>query len=81
MLVRAHVSILPLSVLFFYASAFGFAQNMPPPENSRESMRREAMLGILPASERVSVERAKSECLQLPVKAPDDRLEGPHGSS
>lgn len=59
-----------------------FAQTLPAPDDSRHSMLREAMLGVLPPdSPLVSIDAARERCLSLPVAPPNDRLEGPHGDS
>jgi hypothetical protein len=55
------------------------AQILPPAENSGPSMLHEAMLGLLPAQANVADARAQRECLILPVKPANDRLQGPHG--
>jgi hypothetical protein len=39
------------------------------------------MLGILPAQANVAVTSAQKQCLTLPVKPANDRLQGPHGDS
>jgi hypothetical protein len=57
------------------------AQNLPPPEDSRHSMLREAMLGLLPGQASIRDDRARLQCIELPVNPPNDRLEGPHGDS
>jgi hypothetical protein len=57
------------------------AQGLPPAEDSRQSMLRETMLGILPFQANVDSSRAQKECIVLPVQPANDRLEGPHGES
>src|SRR5262249_15161453 len=57
------------------------AQQLPAPDDSRHSMLREAMLGLLPATSAVPETRAKQHCLDLPVDPPNDRLQGPHGDT
>jgi len=57
------------------------AQEIPPPDDSRHSMLRQAMLGLLPAGEAVPRAQARQRCLPLPVDQPNDRLQGPHGDS
>jgi hypothetical protein len=57
------------------------AQSLPPAEDSRQSMLREAMLGILPSQANVDSARAQKECIVLPVQPANDRLQGPHGDS
>jgi len=56
-------------------------QNLPPAEDSRQSMLREAMLGILSSQANVDSARAQKECIVLPVQPANDRLQGPHGDS
>jgi hypothetical protein len=56
-------------------------QAVPPPEDTRQSMLREAMLGLLPAQAAVPETRAQHDCLDLPVPPPNDRLQGPHGDT
>jgi hypothetical protein len=57
------------------------AQAIPPPDDSRNRLLREAMLGLTPSQPGVPARRARRECLQLPVAPPNDRLEGRHGDS
>jgi len=57
------------------------AQALPPPEDTRQSMLRQAMLGLLPAQAAVPETLAQHDCLELPVDPPNDRLQGPHGDS
>ena len=57
------------------------AQNLPRAEDSRQSMLREAMLGILSSQANVDSARAQKECIVLPVQPANDRLQGPHGDS
>src|SRR2546425_474779 len=57
------------------------AQNLPPPEDSRQGMLREAMLGMLPSQPGVPTTRALRRCIELPVAPPNDRLQGPHGDT
>ena len=57
------------------------AQSVPPPEDSRQSTLRETMLGVLPAQANVAEASARKQCVVLPVKPANDRLQGPHGDS
>jgi hypothetical protein len=57
------------------------AQELPPPDDSRHSMLREAMRGLLSAQAGVPATWAVQHCLKLPVDPPNDRLQGPHGDS
>lgn len=57
------------------------AQALPAPGDTRHSMLREAMLGLLPAQAGVPEAHARHDCLELPVDPPSDRLQGPHGDS
>jgi hypothetical protein len=58
-----------------------YAQNLPAAGDSRHSMLREAMLGLLRGQPRVSSASAAQHCLGLPIALPNDRIEGPHGDS
>jgi hypothetical protein len=58
-----------------------FAQNLPAPEDTRHSILREAMLGLLTAQASVPDNQLQQHCLALPAGAPDDRLQSPHGNS
>lgn len=49
--------------------------------SSRYSMLQDALLGLLPAEAAVPDSEARRRCLTLPVAAPNDRLQGPHGDS
>jgi hypothetical protein len=44
-------------------------------------MQRGAADGLLHGQASVSATRAREKCLSLPVEAPNDRLQGPHGDS
>jgi hypothetical protein len=57
------------------------AQNLPAPEDTRHSMLREAMLGLLTAQASIPENEVREHCLALPADAPDDRLQSPHGDS
>ena len=57
------------------------AQVIPPADDTRQSMLRQALLGFVPAQAAVPEMRAQRDCLDLPAAPPDDRLLGPHGSS
>jgi len=54
-------------------------QVLPRPDDTRSSMLRAAMLGLLPGQPAISLMRSQHDCLALPVDPPNDRLEGPHG--
>jgi hypothetical protein len=56
-------------------------QNLPPPSDTKHSMLRDAMLGLLSGGESVSNTQARRRCMALPVDLPEDRLQGPHGDS
>src|SRR5215470_3239937 len=70
-----------LAALLASAVARFDAQVPPPPGDTRQSMLREAMLGLLSAQAAVPEARARHDCLDLPVAPPNDRLLGPHGDS
>ena len=57
------------------------AQNLPAPEDTRHSMLREAMLGLLTAQNSIPEIAVRQQCLPLPVDTPNDRLQSPHGDS
>jgi hypothetical protein len=67
------------AILFGVDLARVLAQNLPPSEDTRHSMLREAMLGILTGQPSTSEIEARQRCLTLPVAAPNDRLQSPHG--
>ena len=68
------------AILFGLDSARVLAQNLPPSEDTRHSMLREAMLGLLTEQHSIPEIEARQHCLTLPVDAPNDRLQSPHGS-
>jgi hypothetical protein len=70
-----------LALLLAAAAVRVDAQVLPPLEDTRQSMLREAMLGLLPAQAAVPETRALNNCLELPVGPSNDRLQGPHGDS
>jgi hypothetical protein len=41
----------------------------------------DVILGVLAAQPAISIARARSECVTLPVAPPNDRLQGPHGDT
>jgi hypothetical protein len=47
----------------------------------RSLMQRDATVGLLQSQASVPESRARKNCLSLPVDAPNDRLQGPHGVS
>lgn len=57
------------------------AQGIPVATDTRHSMLREAMLGLLKAQAPVDPAVARTSCLVLPVAPPNDRIDGPHGDS
>ena len=69
------------AILFGVDSARVLAQNLPAPEDTRHSMLREAMLGLLTGQPSIPEIEARQHCLTLPVDAPNDRLQSPHGQS
>ena len=68
------------AILFGLDTARVLAQNLPAPEDTRHSMLREAMLGLLTGQPSIPEIEARQHCLTLPVDAPNDRLQSPHGS-
>jgi hypothetical protein len=67
------------AILFALGPVSVVAQNLPPPEDTRHSMLREAMLGLLIGQPTISEIAVRQHCLTLPVDAPNDRLQSPHG--
>jgi hypothetical protein len=57
------------------------AQALPSPNAFPSDMPGDAILGLMPAQPAISVARARSDCLTLPVDPPNDRLQGPHGDT
>jgi hypothetical protein len=62
-----------------YENGRVFAQILPPADDS--GLLHEAILGVLPAQANVPAARAQKECIILPVKPANDRLQGPRGDS
>jgi len=52
-----------------------------PLDDSRSPIQSDAALGLLHGQASVAETRARERCLSLPVAAPNDRLQGPHGDS
>jgi hypothetical protein len=69
-----------LTILFALGPVCVLAQNLPPPEDTRHSMLRDAMLGLLTAQASIPEIAVRQHCLPLPVGAPEDRLQSPHGN-
>lgn len=57
------------------------AQDLPAPGDIHQSMLLEAMRGLLPEQDSITETDARHHCLELPVAAPNDRIQGPHGDS
>src|SRR5262249_44070935 len=57
------------------------AQSIPTPDDTRHSMLRATMLGLLSGQPDVPEAQARRDCVTLPVDAPNDRLQGPHGDT
>src|ERR1051325_6366337 len=70
-----------LAALVMMGVSPGAAQSLPAVDDSRHSMLREAMLGLLTARAALPATKARHHCLTLPVAPPNDRLQGPHGDS
>ena len=68
------------AILFALGPVRVVAQNLPPSEDTRHGMLREAMLGLLIGQPSIPEIEARQNCLALPADAPDDRLQSPHGS-
>jgi hypothetical protein len=67
------------AILFGADSERVLAQNLTAPDDTRHSMLREAMLGLLTGQPTISEIVVRQHCLTLPVDAPNDRLQSPHG--
>jgi hypothetical protein len=65
-----------LPAVFCLLPLAAMAQRLPGPADSRHSMLREAMLGVLRAQPDMPQAGARRHCLELPA-LPDDRLFGP----
>jgi len=65
----------------FAGVAQGTRQILPAHNPSRYVAQRDAAVGLLAGEPSVSRTRARERCLSLPVDAPNDRLQGPHGDS
>jgi hypothetical protein len=72
--------VLVLSLEVMAASAL-VAQGLPPEGDTRHSMLREAMLGLLSGQATVPENQARGRCITLPDAPPNDRIQGPHGDS
>lgn len=70
-----------LALLLTALAACVNVQDLPAPEDTRQSMLREAMLGLLAAKDSIPETTVRRNCLKLPVASPNDRLLGPHGDS
>jgi hypothetical protein len=66
-------------LLLITAATFARAQDLPATDDTRQSMLREAMLGLVPLTESVPDVRAGERCIELPIRPPGDRIQGPHG--
>lgn len=71
-----------LAIVFSFGCAYAQElPGLPAAGDSRHSMLREAMLGLL-RDQRATLEaEVRKRCLTLPVDPPNDRLEGPHGDT
>ena len=73
-----------LAIVFSFGCAYAQelpTPGLPAPGDSRHSMLREAMLGLLRDQRARSADEVRKRCLTLPVDPPNDRLEGPHGDA
>jgi hypothetical protein len=80
-MIARHGSIF-LAIVFSFGCAY--AQDLPglpAAGDSRHSMLREAMLGLLRDQQARLAAEVRQRCLKLPVDPPNDRLEGPHGDT
>ncbi len=71
-----------LAIVFSFGCAFAQElPGLPAPGDSRHSMLREAMLGLLRDQQARLAAEVRKRCLKLPVDPPGDRLQGPHGDT
>jgi hypothetical protein len=71
-----------LALVLALGSIAPTAAQMPALDDSRHSMLREAMLGVLPSgSQAVSVDAVRGQCQPLPNPPVGEGIEGPHGDS
>jgi hypothetical protein len=70
-----------LALLLATRVELAVAQTLPAPDDSRHSLLRQAMLGVLSRQTSLPRIQARRRCLDLPVDPPNDRLQGPHGDS
>jgi hypothetical protein len=56
-------------------------QTVHPPQDSLSGIQSDATSGLLHGQATVTETSARERCLSLPVEAPNDRLQGPHGDS
>jgi hypothetical protein len=70
-----------LAVLLAAGVERAAAQALPAPDDSRHSLLRQVMLGVLSDQPSLPRIQAQRRCLDLPVDPPNDRLQGPHGDS
>jgi hypothetical protein len=66
-------------VFLFAGAPHALAQSIPSPGDSQKNLQSAEMLGILRKPVSAPLEKARAQCLPLPVEPPDDRLQGPHG--
>ena len=78
----ARVGSIFLAIVFSCGCAFAQElPGLPAPGDSRHSMLREAMLGLLCDQRARFAADVRKRCLKLPADPPNDRLEGPHGDT
>lgn len=73
-----------LAIVFSFGCAYAQespAPGLPTPGDSRHSMLRQAILGLLRDQRATLAAEVRKRCLKLPVDPPNDRLEGPHGDT
>jgi hypothetical protein len=71
-----------VAIVFSFGCAYAQElPGLPAPGDSRHSMLREAMLGLLRDQPATLAAEVRKRCLKLPVDPPNDRLEGPHGDT
>jgi hypothetical protein len=68
-----------LAILCVAGPACADAQEAPAIEDSRYSMLREAMLGLIPAAAGIAETQAREKCVELPVDWRSEPIQAPHG--
>ncbi|MCI0430387.1 MAG: LppP/LprE family lipoprotein [Rhodospirillales bacterium] len=67
------------ALLFIAGTTWAGAQELPAANDSRHSMLRVAMLGLVSTATVIPESRAQQHCIELPARPPLERIQGPHG--